>query len=219
MEFHEMKTSGLFLITGLLIGLTMWFTYDRIEKGIQKHRAEEYFARLENGVKIDKIREQAYQIKNEAIQITDQEENLITIQTASDRVIFIYLWASWNISSVENLSALSQLYEKTKGNIDFYLITGEQPAKINRVLKNQKLDLPCYFFKQQGDLPLFLQQTDLPYTCIIHRGKIRFEYWGIAPWDNEAIIHFIEELRQEEKRLTDLIPLQRIGVLNVINFN
>lgn len=219
MEFHEMKTSGLYVITGLLIGLTMWFTYDRIEKRIQKLKAEEYFTRLENDMENEHIRGQAYQIKNESIQITDQEGNPVTIQPASDRVIFIYLWASWSNSSVENLSDLSRLYEKAKGNIDFYLITGDQPAKVNRVLKNQKLELPCYFFKQQGDLPLFLHQTELPYICIIHRGEVRFEYRGTAPWDNEAIIHFIEELRQEEKRLTDLIPLQRIGVLNVINFN
>lgn len=219
MKCQEIKTNGLYVITGLLIGLTMWFVFDRIEVGIEKRKAEKYFEQLENGFTDDHLDDHVYQIKNEMIRITDQEGIPVTIAPTSERVIFIYLWATWDISCVENLPDLHRFYEKTKDEIDLYLITAEQPSKVNRVLKNQRLDLPCYYFKQLGDVPLFLQQTDFPYACIIHNGKVQFEYSGIAPWDSEIFIHFIQNLQKEDNRISDLISIHRVDVLNVINFN
>lgn len=219
MNAQEMKTSGLFLIAGLLIGLTMWFTYDRIEQSIQQHKAEKYFANLYNEGGNDQTTGQGYPVKYESMRITDQNGNPITVPSEPDRIVLIYIWASWDISSVENLPALSRLYERKKGEVDFYLLTGEEPAKVFRTLKNQKVDLPCYFFTHQDDLPCFLQQTELPYICIIHQGQVRCEYTGTAPWDSDSIIRFIEELQNEQKRLTNLLPIQQINVLNVINFN
>jgi hypothetical protein len=219
MNVQEMKTSGLFLIAGVLIGLTMWFVYDRIERSILQHKAEKYFTNLVNEAEDDQTGRQGYPVKYESIRITDQNGNPVTVHSESGHPVLIYIWASWDISSLENLPAFSRLYERTKGEVDFYLLTGEEPSKAIRILKNQKLDLPCYYFARQDDLPCFLQQTELPYTCIIHQGQIRCEYTGTAPWDSDAIIHLIEKLKNEAKRITDLIPLQRINVLNVINFN
>jgi hypothetical protein len=219
MKFNETKTSGLYVITGLLIGLTLWFSYDRIEKGIQNKKAEKYFTDLMNEGEYSSFRAESINISDDSFELIDQMGNPITIQPASGHIIFINIWASWSISCVENLPALSRLYNNTSGKIDFYLITGEQPEKVQRILKNQKLDLPCYYFRHMQDLPPYLQQTNLPYSCIIHEGKILFEYFGIAPWDSDNFIKFIEEIPKGEKRLTELIPLQKIDVLNIINFN
>jgi hypothetical protein len=219
MDAHEIKTNGLFLIVGLLIGLTMWFTYDRIERSILQQKAEKYFTNLAHGPGNNKIGNQGYPVKYESIRITNLNGDPVTIYAESGRVVLICIWATWDISSMENLTALSRLYERMKGEVDFFLLTGDDPAKVLRILNKQKLDLPCYFFTHQDDLPCFLQHTELPYTCIIHQGQVRCEYTGTAPWDSDSIIHFIEKLQNEQKRLTNLIPIQRIDVLNVINFN
>ncbi len=219
MDAQEMKTSGLFLIAGLLIGLAIWFTYDRIERSILHHKAEKYFTGLSDERVNDRVVNHGYPVNYQDLRITDQNGNPVTVDPESERIVLISVWATWDISSLENLPALSRFYEKTKGEVDFYLVTGEEPAKVMRIFKNQKLDLPCYFFSHQDDLPCFLQQTDLPYTCIIHQGKIQCEYTGTAPWDSDSILRLIEKLQNEQKKITELIPTQHFGVLNVINFN
>ncbi len=219
MNAQGMKTSGLFLISGLLIGLTLWFTYDRIERSAQLNKAEKYFARLYNEGENYETADPGYPVKYESMRITDQNGAPVTVHPESGHVVLIYIWAPWDLSSVENLPALSRLYERTKGTVDFYLLTGEKPEKVMRIMKNQKFDLPCYFFTHQDDLPCFLQQTELPYTCIIHQEQIHCEYTGTAPWDSDVIIQLIQKLQNEQKSLTDLPTCQRIGVLNVINFH
>lgn len=218
MNLQEIKTNGLFMIAGMLIGLAMWFTYDRIEGSVQLHKAEKYFARL-NGEGVEaRFEGKGDPVSYESIRILDHNGNPVAVQPDPGRVVILSIWASWDIPCIENLPALASLYEKTKREVDFYLLTGEDPAKVMRIMKNQDLDMPCYFFTHRDDLPCFLQQAELPYTCIIHQGEIRCEYSGMAPWDCESIIHFIEKLQNPEKRLTNLITFQRIEVLNVINF-
>lgn len=219
MDFKEGKTNGLYVITGLLIGLTLWFSYDRIEKGIQTKKAEKYFTGLMNEDEIPFLETEAITIGSDSFELFDQNGDPVIIHPASGHIIFINIWASWSISCVENLPALSGLYNSTMGKVDFYLITGEHPDKVQRILKNQKLDLPCYYFRHMQDLPAYLQQTELPYSCIINNGKILFEYTGIAPWDSETFVNFIKELPKEKKSISELVPQQRIDVLNVINFN
>lgn len=218
MNSQEIKTSGLFLIAGLLIGLSLWFTYDRFEQLSQRHKAEKYFAELNGKESIDPASGKGYPVQYESMRIEDQNGNPVTVSPDMERVVILSIWASWDISCIENLPALARLYERTKGEVDFYLLTGESPGKIKRIMKSQDLDLPCYFFTHWDDLPCFLQQTELPYTCIIYQGEIRCEYRGEAPWDSDSIIQFIDLLQNEEKRLTNLVSIQRIEVLNIINF-
>ena len=219
MDFKEGKTNGLYVITGLLIGLTLWFSYDRIEKNVQTKKAEKYFAGLMDENEISFLNAEGITVGSDSFELLDRNGDPVIIHPASGDIIFINIWASWSISCVENLPALSGLYNSTRGKVDFYLITGEHPDKIQRILKNQKLDLPCYYFKHMQDLPVYLQKTDLPYSCIIHDGEILFEYIGIAPWDSDNFVNYIKELPKEKKSITGLAPLQRIDVLNVINFN
>jgi hypothetical protein len=219
MEFKEGKTGGLYVITGLLIGLTLWFSYDRIEKGMQNKKAEKYFETLTDDTMIPHMQQEVINIENDSFALIDQQGNHVTIHPASGRIIFINIWATWNISCIENLPALSRLYDQVKGKLDFYLVTGEKPEKVQRMLKNQKVDLPCYYISHMQDLPRYLQQTELPYSCIIYDGKIVFEYRGIAPWDSEPFLRYIDEIPGKKKEITHLVQLQKIDVLNVINFN
>ena len=72
MNAQEIKTNGLFLNAGLLIGLTLWFTYDRIERSIKQHRAEEYFAELYKAEGNVQSENHGFPVSYEAIRITDQ---------------------------------------------------------------------------------------------------------------------------------------------------
>jgi hypothetical protein len=219
MEYKEGKITGLYIITGLLIGLTLWFSYDRIEKSVQKKKAEKYFAGLRHDIGNLSTSTKSISIGTDSFDLMNSAGEPVTIYPGSGQMIFINMWASWSISCIENLPALARLYNKTRGKIDFYLVTGEHPDKVRRIMKNQDLDLPCYYFKQMHELPACLRQTDLPYSCIMHDGKILFEYTGVAPWDSENFIDFVDGLVKEDKTISELITLQRIDVLNIINFN
>ena len=219
MEFKEGKIGGLYVISGLLIGLTLWFSYDRIEKGMQNKKAEKYFENLMDKNVIRNLDQEVINIKNDSFVLVNQQGNRVTVYPASGKIIFINIWATWNISCIENLPALSRFYDQVKGKIDLYLITGEKPEKVQRMLKNQKVYIPCYYFSRMQDLPDYLQQTELPYSCIIYDGKIVFEYSGIAPWDSEPFMQYIDELPNVKKEITHLVHPQKVDVLNVINFN
>lgn len=214
-----MKTNGLYIMTGLLMGLLMWFIYDRIETTLQDHKAEKYFAQRGKGLIGDDEMTPFSNEQLEQIKISDLEGNPKRVTDSDERPIFINLWASWSIPCMKEMQAIERLYNQMKGKMDFYIISHEKSERIKRIARAQEFDLPFYILSDMNDLPPFLRKTSIPYTYVIFNGEIRMEYEGSAPWDSETVIHYINGLiDQEESQSEDQMIVQGPVVMNVINF-
>jgi hypothetical protein len=70
--------------------------------------------------------------------------------------------------------------------MDFYLITSDEPEKVNAFLKQKKYQLPVYYQLQQ--LSPALDHNSIPYTVVIDAsGKLLFEATGARNWDSKKV--------------------------------
>lgn len=113
-------------------------------------------------------------------------EGYDTYLSSGDKPKFISFWATWCPPCIAELPAIQSLYNEMSDEMDFYLITSDEPEKVNAFLKKKKYQLPVYYQLQQ--LSPALDHNSIPYTVVIDAsGKLLFEATGARNWDSKKV--------------------------------
>lgn len=114
--------------------------------------------------------------------------------SSGDKPKFISFWATWCPPCIAELPAIQSLYNEFSEEMDFYLITTDEPEKVVAFLSQKKYQLPVYYQLQQ--LSPALDHNSIPYTVVVDTsGKVLFEASGARNWNSKKVKEAIRKSR------------------------
>lgn len=136
-----------------------------------------------------KLEEYTWPLKNE------QNES-ISFDEAQGEVVLLNFWATWCPPCIAEMPSMQKLYDAYGDKVKFYLVTDEDPEKVNRFMEKYQYTLPIYY--SQYAPPKALESRALPTTYIIGKdGKIHIKETGSARWHGNRVTNLLDELLEE----------------------
>jgi len=136
-------------------------------------------------------------IKDYGWKLKDAKWDLINFDRSEGKVIFINFWASWRLPCAAELQSIQELYDRYKGQVDFYLITNEERAPVETFMQENGFDFPVTYLIIGEKAPV--ETDDPPRSYLIDKkGAVVIAKQGIADWDTTKIYHLLDRLIQEK---------------------
>jgi thiol-disulfide isomerase/thioredoxin len=129
-------------------------------------------------------------------QLTDIHGDYNSISIGKGKVSFISYWATWCPPCLAELPSIQKLYVDYGDQINFILLTNENPDIVQRFMNKKGYTLPIYFPKMET--PETLDSNSLPTNYIIGgKGKIIIKEKGAADWNSKKVRDVLDVLLLE----------------------
>lgn len=116
-----------------------------------------------------------------------------TIGIGKGKVTFISYWATWCAPCLAELPSIEKLYADYGEQLNFVLLTNEQPETVKAFLQKKPYTLPI--FTPRMAPPALLLDNSIPTNYLIGQtGKIISKETGAADWNSEKVRAVLEEL-------------------------
>ncbi len=128
--------------------------------------------------------------------LKDAEWNYFNFEKSKGKVVFINFWASWNLPSRAQMDDIQNLYERYKGQMDFYIITDEERELPEELIARKKYTFPITYQIVGEPSPIKLLKP--PGSYILDKnGNIVVHQTAISDWDNKKVYSLLDKLIQE----------------------
>ncbi|MBC8321013.1 MAG: TlpA family protein disulfide reductase [Bacteroidetes bacterium] len=126
-------------------------------------------------------------------QIYDMEGRHVSFASLNDKPVFLNFWATWCPPCVAELPGIADLYKKYNKEVNFIIVSDENPDKVQAfVIKNNLDSLPFY---QNKSVPSDFKSQSIPTTFIIDKeGVVVVIKKGAARWNSGRIQTVIDQL-------------------------
>ncbi len=126
-------------------------------------------------------------------QLSTVDGSTIDFSNSEDKVVLLNLWATWCPPCLAELPSMQKLYTAYGDKVDFYFVTAEDAATVNKFMEKKGYDFPVYRETQRP--PAELRVTTIPTTFLIDTdGEIIIQKTGAAQWDSEEVVDILENL-------------------------
>ena len=130
-------------------------------------------------------------------QLRDVHGDYKSISIGKGKVSFISYWATWCPPCIAELPSIQKLYSAYGDQLNFMLLTNEDPEVVQRFIDKKGFTLPIYFSNMQT--PEALDSNSLPTNYIIDsEGKIVVKEKGAADWDSKKVRDLLDRLIKKE---------------------
>lgn len=131
-----------------------------------------------------------------ALQFTDLDSKMFSIQDFKGKTLFINYWATWCNPCLAEMPSMADLYERYSSNdaIVFLYLSREELKTIQEYIpKDESLQkLPIYKVVTDDE---FFATTGIPTTFIINSsGDLIVKDVGSAFWNDQSVFNFIDNL-------------------------
>jgi len=131
-----------------------------------------------------------------ALQFTDLDSKMFSIQDFKGKTLFINYWATWCNPCLAEMPSMADLYERYSSNdaIVFLYLSREELKTIQEYIpKDESLQkLPIYKVVTDDE---FFATTGIPTTFIINSsGNLIVKDVGSAFWNDQSVFNFIDNL-------------------------
>jgi len=131
-----------------------------------------------------------------ALQFTDLDNKMFSIQDFKGKTLFINYWATWCNPCLAEMPSMADLYERYSSNdaIVFLYLSREELKTIQEYIpKDESLQkLPIYKVVTDDE---FFATTGIPTTFIINSsGNLIVKDVGSAFWNDQSVFNFIDNL-------------------------
>ena len=131
-----------------------------------------------------------------ALQFTDLDSKMFSIQDFKGKTLFINYWATWCNPCLAEMPSMADLYERYSSNDDivFLYLSREELKTIQEYIpKDESLQkLPIYKVVTDDE---FFATTGIPTTFIINSsGNLIVKDVGSAFWNDQSVFNFIDNL-------------------------
>ncbi|HSR61624.1 MAG TPA: TlpA disulfide reductase family protein [Robiginitalea sp.] len=137
------------------------------------------------------LREEAYELV-----LADTGDQLHRLSEFRGKVVLVNLWATWCPPCIAEMPGLESLYQKTKGEVAFVMISRDRDFELAKQFVQRKgYHFPIYY--AEGPLPEQLSGTGIPTTYVIAPdGRLAFSHTGMADYDHPDIEKFLRDLKK-----------------------
>lgn len=116
-----------------------------------------------------------------------------SVEIGDGKVTFISYWATWCPPCIAELPSVEKLHADYGDEINFLLITNEDPAVVTRFIEKKNYDLPVFIPRMAP--PEKLYERSIPTNYLIDgSGKIIMKETGAADWDSERVRGVLKKL-------------------------
>ncbi len=136
------------------------------------------------------------QISSYKWRLKNAEWDFFSFEKSKGKVVFITFWASWHLPSKAQLKDIQALYDTYKGKVDFYIVTNEERAPVERFMQNNGYTFPVTYQIVGDPSPISLLKPPGSYI-IDKKGRIAVHQNAIADWRNETVDTLLDELISE----------------------
>lgn len=114
-------------------------------------------------------------------------------EEAKNKVVFINFWTSWHLPSRAQLDDVQQLYDRYKETMEFYIITDQERALPEELMKRQGYTFPITYQIIGEPSPIELLKPSGTYI-LDRTGNIVVHQTAIADWDNDTVHTLLDRL-------------------------
>ncbi len=126
-------------------------------------------------------------------QLADLNGTPTPIDIGKGKVTFLSYWATWCPPCIAELPSIEKLYAHYGKQVQFILLTNEDPEPVTRFLEKKGYDLPV--FNPRMPAPEVLSSASIPTNYLIDgKGKIIIKETGAADWDSKKVREVLEGL-------------------------
>ncbi|MDC7996286.1 TlpA family protein disulfide reductase [Altibacter sp. HG106] len=126
-----------------------------------------------------------------------RDSETYTLKQSEGRVTIINVWATWCPPCVAEMPSLQNLYDAYGDIVDFYFVSSEEEAVIQRFMEAKEYRFPVY--RPLESPPTALASQSIPKTWVLSKsGAIVIEKTGAAQWDSESVFRLLDRLLAEE---------------------
>ncbi len=129
--------------------------------------------------------------------LKDAEWNFFNFEKSKGKVVFINFWASWHLPSRAQMDDIQRLYDRYKGQIDFYIITDEERELPEEFISRKGYTFPITYQIVGEPSPMRLLKPAGTYI-LDKQGNIVIHQTAIADWDNNKVYDLISRLVAEK---------------------
>lgn len=128
--------------------------------------------------------------------LKDADWNFFNFEKSKGKVVFVNFWASWRLPSEAELVSIQELYDKYKGQMDFYIITNEEQAPVEAFMAEHEFTFPVTYLIIGEKMPL--DASEVPASYLIDKsGNIVIHKEGIADWTTNKVYKLLDTLIAE----------------------
>jgi len=129
-------------------------------------------------------------------QLKDDQGNISSLATFSDKPIFLNFWATWCPPCIAEMPAIDQLEKEYGDRVHFVLVSYEDQKTTLQFLKEKGLITHTYQVVSKE--PSLLSSNSIPITFIINKsGKIVVKKTGSSKWNSDSVRKLLNELIAE----------------------
>ncbi len=129
--------------------------------------------------------------------LKDAEWNFFNFKKSEGKVVFINFWASWHLPSRAQLDDIQKLYDRYRGQVDFYIITDEERELPEELMARKEYTFPVTYQIVGDPSPIKLLKPSGTYI-LDKKGNIVVHQTAIADWDNGQVYDLINSLLAEK---------------------
>lgn len=136
-------------------------------------------------------------IDNYDWRLKDSNWDFFNFQKSEGKVVFINFWATWHLPARAQMDDVQKLYERYKGQVDFYIITDEERALPEEFITRKGYTFPITYQIVGDPSPIKLLKPSGSYI-LDKQGNIVVHQTAIADWDNNEVFDLINTLLAEK---------------------
>lgn len=140
--------------------------------------------------------------------LTDLNGKIVNVQNeiSNDKITVLSFWATWCVPCINELDAISDVYEEWQEGINMELIAisvddARTQKRIKPMINGKEWPYKILLDKNQK-LKRALNISAIPHTVILKGGKIIFTRSGYSPGVEDELYQII--IKNKEETLTDL---------------
>ncbi|GGW72585.1 hypothetical protein GCM10008085_26140 [Winogradskyella epiphytica] len=139
----------------------------------------------------------AQELPNITLKSIDEQSVNIQELANSDTVKVFSFWATWCVPCINELDAISEVYEEWQDetNVEIIAISTDDSRTKKRVtpLVNGKGWEYQILFDDNQELKRALNITVMPYVIVVKNGKIIHQHTGYTPGSEDALYEVIKK--------------------------
>lgn len=128
--------------------------------------------------------------------LKDANWDFFNFEKSGNKVIFINFWATWHLPSRAQMNDIQKLYDRYKGQVDFYIITDEERALPEEFISRKGYTFPITYQIVGEPSPIKLLKPPGSYI-LDKKGYIVVHQNAISDWDNSKVYELLNRLLQE----------------------
>ncbi|MBM1106499.1 TlpA family protein disulfide reductase [Aurantibacter crassamenti] len=176
----------------LLIGLVLSFFVTPLGD-FSKELLNKWFATSPTIISVNK----QGKIDNYNWKLKDANWDFFNFKKSEGKVVFINFWTTWHLPSRAQLDDIQKLYDRYKGQVDFYIITDEEQSLPNEFMAKKGYTFPITYQIIDEPSPIKLLKPSGTYL-LDKKGNIVIHQTAIADWDNNKVFELINRLLTEQ---------------------